>query len=146
MDVNPRRGQWTIDIELATQLKAAGLQWVPVEHDFFAIPGVGMDDSVFVLSNLQAQTEVLKGWPAITFNGAVEWALDFVWTEEAIWLPTEAQLRVLLMEALGPAGAFHLEVTASECACVVQSADEQLRYAGASGSDAYARALLAVLG
>ncbi|MCZ7671506.1 MAG: hypothetical protein M5U34_32405 [Chloroflexi bacterium] len=36
---------------------------------------------------------MLKGWPAITFHGTSEWALDHIFMEEVVWMPTEEQLR-----------------------------------------------------
>ena len=38
------------------------------------------------------------GIGAITFNGAVEWSLDYILTQDVIWLPTESQLRELLAD------------------------------------------------
>ncbi|MCB0028074.1 MAG: hypothetical protein KDE28_09225, partial [Anaerolineales bacterium] len=82
-----------IALELATQLKEAGLEWQPALHDFFSVPFPDLEHRVFVLSDMTINQEVLRGWPALTFSGAMEWALDYVLTMEVVWLPTEAQLR-----------------------------------------------------
>jgi hypothetical protein len=85
-----------ISVDLAGRLRRAGLAWRPAPGDRFAIPDRGLDDEVFVLSNMTIEVHDLPEGPTIGFNGTVEWALDDVAKEEAIWLPHEAQLRDLL--------------------------------------------------
>ena len=41
-----------IDVQLAQELKEAGLVWKPGPGDRFAIPDRDLDDDVFVLSNM----------------------------------------------------------------------------------------------
>ncbi|MCA9941684.1 MAG: hypothetical protein KC418_23755 [Anaerolineales bacterium] len=101
-DNRPRQAP-VIDLALARRLKEAGLVWTPSWHDFFAIPDSGLDDRVFVLSDMTIDVQIQQGWPALTFNGAVEWSLDYVLQADALWLPTESQLRHLLQVRLADA-------------------------------------------
>jgi hypothetical protein len=85
-----------LGINVAQQLKDAGLSWKPALGDRFAIPDRDLDDELFVLSNMTIQVYNLPEGRVIGFNGTTEWALDDVEIEEAIWLPREDQLRELL--------------------------------------------------
>jgi hypothetical protein len=98
-----------IPLRLAQDLKQSGLIWRTDVHDFFAIPDRGMDDKAFVLTDVMATVELLQGWPVVAFHGAAEWALDHIFTSEVVWLPTEAQLRDLLDDALGEGGHLTLQ-------------------------------------
>jgi hypothetical protein len=89
-----------ISLDLARQLKEAGLVWQADIHDFFAIPDRDLDDQIFVITDVMTQLGLLKGWPVVTFYGTAEWALDYILTTEVIWLPTEEQLREALLENL----------------------------------------------
>jgi hypothetical protein len=81
-----------ISLELAVRLREAGLGWAPAPGDRFALPDRGIDE-VFVLSNMTIQVYELPKGAVIGFNGTTEWALDDVEKDEAIWLPSEDQLR-----------------------------------------------------
>jgi len=81
-----------ISLELAVRLREAGLGWRPAPGDRFALPDRGIDE-VFVLSNMTIQVYELPKGPVIGFNGTTEWALDDIDKDEAIWLPSEDQLR-----------------------------------------------------
>ena len=85
-----------ISFELAARLRDAGLAWKPAAGDRFAIPERDLDDDVFVLSNMTIEVHDMPDGPVIGFNGTVEWALDDVSKEEAVWLPREDQLREML--------------------------------------------------
>lgn len=85
-----------IPVRLAEQLKEAGLSWKPAPGDRFAIPDRDLDSDTFVLSNMTIEVHELPEGKVIGFNGTTEWALDDVELDEAIWLPREDQLRVLL--------------------------------------------------
>jgi hypothetical protein len=89
-----------IAVELARRLRDAGVTWEPTPGDRFVIPDRGMDDDVFVVSNMTIDVHEFPTGRVIGFNGTVEWALDSVEQEAALWLPSETQLR----EHLG--GAF----------------------------------------
>ena len=83
-------------LDLAVRLRDAGLVWKPAPGDLFAIPDRDMDDEFFVLSDMTIQVYELAEGPVLGFNGTVEWALDDLAQEEAVWLPREDQLRELL--------------------------------------------------
>ena len=82
-----------ISVPLARRLRDAGLRWDPTRGDHFVITGRGMDDDVFVLSDMTVEVHEFPSGPVIGFNGTVEWALDSVEQERALWLPDERQLR-----------------------------------------------------
>ena len=85
-----------LGVQVARQLKAAGLIWKPRLGDRFAVPDRDLDDEVFVLSNMTIQVHDRPEGRIIGFNGTTEWALDDVELDETIWLPREDQLRELL--------------------------------------------------
>ena len=134
-----------VSAELALQLKTAGLQWTPSLHDFFSIPETEVDDRVFVLTDMMAGMEVLKGHRAIMFNGATEWALDYVLMMEALWIPTEAQVRIQLEQRLSTDSPLSLTRTSTEYVCEIQVAEAPLTFAAPTAADAYATALLSLL-
>src|ERR1700712_5675393 len=80
--------------ELAVALRNAGLTWTPENGDRFLVPDRDLDDLVFVLSDMVVEEVTLPdGTHVLAFNGTTEWALDALEATEAIWLPSEAQLR-----------------------------------------------------
>ncbi|SDU28919.1 hypothetical protein [Jiangella alkaliphila] len=86
-----------ISVELARKLREAGLRWEPRPGDRFVIADRGMDDEVFVVSHMVVDVlEFPSGGRVLGFNGTVEWALDSVEQEAALWLPGESRLRELL--------------------------------------------------
>jgi len=85
-----------ISVELARQLRDAGVRWTPQSGDRFVIVDRDMDDEVFVLSDMTVEVHQLPQGSVIGFNGTTEWALDSVENREAVWLPREGQLRELL--------------------------------------------------
>ncbi len=89
-----------LPLTLAIQLKDAGLNWIPDINDFFAIPDSDLDDRIFVMADMMTAPTTLKGWPAITFHGTSEWAMDYIFMQEVVWLPTEEQLRQELVYLL----------------------------------------------
>ncbi|MDQ1739689.1 MAG: hypothetical protein QOE53_1341 [Pseudonocardiales bacterium] len=56
----------------------------------------GMDEEIFVLSDMTVEVHQLEHGQVIGFNGTTEWALDSVEDRDAVWLPRENQLRELL--------------------------------------------------
>ena len=136
-----------LELPLARQLKAVGLRWQPQMHDFFAIPDRGLDDEVFVLANMAIQVEELGGHPAIMFQGAYEWALDYIFLREVVWLPRESQLRTALLQHLDRALALPLRMscTNSGYVCEIQFQGSYYTFEGAEAETAYANALLFVL-
>ena len=95
---------------------------------------------MFVINELATELMNEADPPIISFNGAVEWSLDYVLSAESVWLPSESQLR----DALG--GDF-VELTSSEdgYVCSIRRDGEIVDFEAAAAPEAYARALLAVL-
>ncbi|GAB7190678.1 hypothetical protein NUM3379_13840 [Kineococcus sp. NUM-3379] len=87
-----------ISVELALELREAGLRWRPAAGDRFVIPGRDMDEDVFTLSEMTVEVQDHPTGRVIGFNGTTEWALDSVDEPDALWLPAEHQLRDLLGE------------------------------------------------
>jgi hypothetical protein len=136
-----------ISLSLAADLKEAGLVWPASQHDFFAVPDRDMDDRVFVISNMPANLEILRGWPAITFHGTAEWALDYILTSEVVWLPREEQLREALLAASGMDSSDQLALTFSGglYTCTITRDENTFAFSAAGASDAYGLALLKCL-
>lgn len=136
-----------LSIETARKLRAAGLQWVPALHDFFAIPEHGLDDRLFVISDLPVNIAELQGQSVFTFEGAVEWALDYIVTTDAVWLPTEAQLRRMVESRMPEEAGILLNLTclAEGYRITIQPAGQPLHFSATSAEEAYAAALLHLL-
>ncbi|MFZ1395441.1 MAG: hypothetical protein WAS33_01010 [Candidatus Promineifilaceae bacterium] len=132
---------------LAVQLKEAGLVWHTSIHDFFAIPERDMDGRIFVLSDMMVTMELLRGWPAVMFHGTSEWAMDYLLTHEAVWLPTESQLREKLEEELGVRnGRFHqLRRQDENYVCEISLNGANLQFTAVDPNEAYGQALLTLL-
>ncbi len=135
------RVEHMISVQLATRLHAAGLSWRPRQFDFFHIPDRDLDERVFVIADLSVDVQPLAdGIAAITFNGAVEWSLDYILQQDVVWLPTEEQVRVRLGDAL-----VRLERDAGGFVCVIRHREGDERFPAASAADAYGAALLALI-
>ena len=136
-----------ISLSSARKLKEAGLHWIPALHDFFAVPDRGLDDRVFVISDMHAYVEVRNNLPVVTFHGVLEWSLDYLLTAEVIWLPQEEQLRLALLQRLvseeGPAVSLSAHPDGS--VCVITFKGERLSFEAQEASEAYAAALLHLL-
>ena len=137
-----------ISSETARKLKAAGVIWTPSLHDFFMIPERGMDDKIFVISDMLVTVDTLQGELLIMFQGASEWALDSLLTRESVWLPTEEQLRRLVEAMLIRSGKpeFVLTSRIGGCTCAFELNGERYPFEGQSASEAYAEALLFLSG
>ena len=135
-----------LSVTTADRLRAAGLVWHPAPGDRFVLAGRDMDSDVFVVSDMVADVHHFPSGPVIGFNGTVEWALDSVEAEEALWLPGEDQLRRLLggtfrslrVREPGPVGPAEVEL---------QLPGQQGSTVVAAGTvaEAYAEALLRLL-
>ena len=142
-----------LTVTLAEDLRAAGLRWSPRPGDRFVLPGRGMDDEVFVLSDMTVEVHQFPTGQVIGFNGVTEWALDSVEVGEALWLPLEHQLRDLLggmfvrLEAVGADTAGSGDAAGSAAwAVTTRLPDGSTDTHTAAHPDlAYAGALLAVL-
>jgi hypothetical protein len=133
-----------ISLELARRLQSAGLAWDPRAGDRFVVPDRGMDDDVFVISEMVVESQEIPTGRVLKFNGTTEWALDSIDQSEVVWLPREEQLRdmigpsfVRLESALDDVGGF---------IAVIEVAGVEERHADIDAERAYARALLSLLG
>lgn len=129
-----------ISLDLAIDLRDAGLAWQPAIHDRFAIPGRDLDDRVFALNDMSTELRQFGGDAAITFNGAVEWSLDWILRDEAVWLPTETQLRQRLGERF-----VNLTGEPDGFRCTALTDDGPRDFVAPGAADAYGAALLAIL-
>ncbi|MGD2157330.1 MAG: hypothetical protein PVG14_01160 [Anaerolineales bacterium] len=136
-----------LSLSTAIKLKSAGLTWIPALHDFFAVPDRELDDRLFVISDIMAYVEFRNNLPMVTFHGVVEWALDYVLTQEVVWIPRESQLRTRLMQLLvsEKQPALRLDSTLDGYSCVIQLHGKEHRFDSSEASEAYASALLFVL-
>ena len=134
-----------LSLSLAQQLKTADLRWQPRTHDFFAIPNRDMDAAVFVLSDMMAYLAKLRGQPIVAFAGATEWALDHIWVDDVVWLPTEAQLRQEIADRLPPQQGFSLHRIADGYQCQLNLNQQPHKFDAPTASDAYGLALLFLL-
>jgi hypothetical protein len=129
--------------ELAYRLKEAGLDWQPGLHDFFWIPDTALEDRIFVISDMQANLELYRGLPVVTFHGVAEWALDYIMQQEVVWIPMEEQLRERLAKL---ADSLTLTQRADgQCACMIEKDGHTYSFSGTDGSNAYGEALLFLL-
>lgn len=136
-----------LSLDLAKELKDAGLDWTPEQRDFFAIPERGMDDSIFVLNLMLVGVARIHGDPVIAFYGTVEHAIDFLPFSEAVWLPSEAQLRTLVEDRLAHAGApnLNLNSTSDGYRCQIDYLGQTLLFEGFGVAEVYGQALLHIL-
>jgi hypothetical protein len=131
--------------ELAEELAARGLEWVPASGDRFVVPDRDLDDEVFVVSGMSIEVAELEFGSEMRFHGTVEWALDSIARDEVIWLPREEQLRDLLGERF-----LRLESVTGGFAVVLGApsppgSGAEVRHVDIDAERAYARALLSVL-
>ncbi|WP_372595686.1 pilus assembly protein CpaE, partial [Actinotalea sp.] len=80
----------------AAALRDAGLGWRPRAGDRFVLPGMDLDGEIFTLSEMTIEAHQYDTGTILGFNGTTEWALDAVAQEDALWLPSEEQMRELL--------------------------------------------------
>ncbi len=133
-----------ISRDLATALRDAGLSWTPEKGDWFVIPDKGLDDLVFVLSDMVIETRrMAMGRQMLAFNGSTEWALDTLAASEALWLPREDQLRAVLGEAF--MNLEYLPGDAPGYSVAMLIGDREEHYVDVDVESAYARAALALL-
>ncbi len=130
-----------ITIELARRLRDAGLHWEPSDGDRFFIPDRDLDEEIFAVSRMTVGVREVAGDLQISFNGAVEWALDAIMKHEVVWLPSETQLRHLLDERFRSLCAVD---GGFRCEALIDG--RVLAFDAELASDAYGLALLAGLG
>jgi hypothetical protein len=134
-----------ISVELARQLRSAGLPWRPAERDVFAIPDGPLDGQVFILSQFTALLQLYRGEPIVAFHGSSEWAIDHVFVAETVWLPTETQLREMIEARLGADAPLGLERIAGGYRCHMRARGAALQFDAPTAEDAYGLALLSLL-
>jgi len=136
-----------LSLTLAAQLKESGLTWTPTQRDFFAIPERGMDDQIFVINFMTIGIGLLRGQPVVTFHGATESPLDYLYLDEAVWLPSEAQLRTILEEHLTGEGSPVMSLTSTPDGyrCQIHFRGETVSFEGFGVDEVYGLALLHVL-
>jgi hypothetical protein len=129
-----------ISTPLARALRDSGLVWHPAAGDAFRIDLVEVDDEVFYLSDMTVEAHSLITGTELGFNGTTEWALDSVAIEDALWLPSETQLRVAL-------GSAFRALTASDRRVRIEVLidGDAATFESDLAEDAYARALIALL-
>jgi hypothetical protein len=136
-----------ISLALARQLRAAGLKWTPTKNDFFVVPDRGLDEHIFVIGEMIVGMEKLDGQPVFSFQGASEWALDYVMTGEALWLPTEAQVRSALEEQLKFESERFIQLTVigDRYRCEIRYGGQPLTFEAGDAAEAWGAALIYVL-
>jgi hypothetical protein len=129
-----------VSVELARALREAGLRWSPRRGDHFVVADRGMDDEVFVLSDMTIEVHEFPTGPVIGFNGTVEWALDSLDKRDALWLPSEHQLRELLGRAF-----LRLERSDASYVVVARVDGGESEVRAGDAAEAYGLALLELL-
>lgn len=127
-----------LTIELARRLVNAGLQWAPATGDRFVLSVDGMEDEVFVISDLTVDVHHFASGDVIGFNGTTEWALDSIEQSKVVWLPREDQLR----ELVGPAFVALERMDGGYAAVMRTGAGGLERCIDIDAERAYARAVL----
>jgi hypothetical protein len=130
-----------LSVDLALALRDAGLRWTPAAGDRFVLPHKGMDEEIFVISDMTVEVHRFPTGPVIGFNGVTEWALDSVTQDEALWVPAEHQLR----ERLGDRFARLEADPSSGFTVTVILPDGVISRRSPNAADAYGLALLDVL-
>ncbi len=136
-----------ISLSLAKRLKKAGLVWQAGVNDFFAIPDRDLDNRIFVVADLLANLNILSGWPAVTFHGTAEWALDYILTTEVVWLPREEQLRQTIISSFpsNSTQSILLSCDGSNYQCRITVDGRSFEASSATAADAYGAVLLHLL-
>ncbi|MGI8575390.1 MAG: maleylpyruvate isomerase N-terminal domain-containing protein [Egibacteraceae bacterium] len=129
-----------ISMSLARRLRDAGLVWHPTDGDRFWIPDRNLDESIFTISAMTVDVRDVPGGRLIAFNGTVEWALDAIMQQEAVWLPSEPRMRELL-------GAHFADLSrvGDRYRCQILIGDERTGFEHADPAEAYGLALLSWL-
>jgi hypothetical protein len=130
-----------LTVDLARELRDAGLRWEPAEGDRFVLPDRDLDGQVFTISDMVVEVRRSPVGTLIAFNGTTEWALDAIEQAETVWLPREEQLR----EALG-ADLRSLAQVEGGWRVTLELDGAALDRTAPTASEAYGRALLARLG
>lgn len=129
-----------ISTESARALREAGLVWRPRSGDRFQLDEPEFDADVFTVSDMTIEARAFPTGTILAFNGTTEWALDSVALEDALWLPSEEQLREMLRSAFRVLrrlpDTYEVEIVAG---------GETHVFAHPEPADAYALAVMALL-
>ena len=140
------RGVAVLDLQLALQLKEAGLLWRPAKRDNFTLPGSDLAGEVFTITDRTTLVERFSGEWTVTFHGAMEWALDSVLLSDVVWLPSETQLREAIQLHLGgDKPMVTLKWSLEGYRCSIRHSGRQHSFSAATAEAAYGRALLFLL-
>ena len=136
-----------LTVGTAQELRDAGIEWTPTALDMFVVPLPDLEEQIFVVSDMTILSEQLHGHPALTFHGTVEWALDHVWTGEALWLPREDQLRQMVETQLAafPDWRLTMDANGEGYHCQMQYNGQVEMFEGRDVSECLAAALLRLL-
>ncbi|MFG6403516.1 MULTISPECIES: pilus assembly protein CpaE [unclassified Microbacterium] len=129
-----------ISTESAQALRDAGLVWRPRSGDRFQLDEPEFDADVFTVSEMTIEARAYSTGTILAFNGTTEWALDSVALQDALWLPTEEQLREMLR---GGFRALRRLDDTYEVEAVIGG--DNLTFRHPEPSDAYALAVAALL-
>lgn len=135
-----------LTVELALQLKQAGLEWQPAERDHFVLPESDLAQDVFTVSDRTTLVQQISGQWTVTFHGVVEWALDSVLLSDVVWLPTETQLREAIQLRLGgeqPCVTLRWQMEGYRCS--IRHFAQTHDFAADIADEAYVQALLFLL-
>ncbi|WP_243073742.1 pilus assembly protein CpaE [Microbacterium sp. SS28] len=134
-----------ISTEMAVALRAAGLVWHPRSGDRFQLDEPEFEADIFTVSEMTIEPREYPTGRILSFNGTTEWALDSVALEDALWLPSEDQLRELLRGAFRALrrlpDTYEVEISLHQPA----GPDAVLVFEHPAPADAYALAVLALL-
>jgi hypothetical protein len=129
-----------ISTDLARELRANGLVWKPRSGDRFQLDEPEFEADVYTVSEMTVEARSYPTGDLLAFNGTTEWALDSVALDEAVWLPSEAQLRELLR---GTFRSLRRLSDTHEVEIEVDAATHRFRHP--QPADAYAQAVLFLL-
>ena len=114
--------------------------WRPRSGDRFQLDEPEFDADVFTVSDMTIEPRSYPTGTLLAFNGTTEWALDSVALEDALWLPSEGQLREMLR------GAFRtLSRLPDTYEVEIEVGGIRHRFRHPEPADAYARAVLFLL-
>lgn len=129
-----------ISADAARALREGGLVWKPRSGDRFQLDDPEFDADVFTVSEMTIEPRSYPTGTILAFNGTTEWALDSVALRDALWLPSEEQLREMLRASFRVLrrldDIYEVEVVI---------AGEAQTFRHPEPADAYAQAVLALL-
>ena len=102
----------------------------------------GLDERRFVITEVMTYIELFHGSPMLTFHGTAEWALDYILQTEAVWIPSETQLRKMVARH---GSALSLQQEPDAYSLSLDYGSERLNFTAADACDAYGAALLQLM-